>query len=87
MSEIENNLNEPFQAKNNGQNQININPSIQNNSSEPYTDSQDIYQAPTAINIINDEEQHSLKNNQNINIQRTQNINQDIYNNNFQNKL
>ena len=42
MSEIENNLNEPFQAKNNGQNQININPSIQNNSSEPYTDSQDI---------------------------------------------
>ena len=85
MSEIENNLNEPFQAPNNGQNQININPPIQNNSSEPYTDSQDIYLAPPAINSINDEDRESLKNEQNIDIQPTPNIIED--NNNFQNNI
>ena len=82
MSEIQNNLNEPFQAQNNGQNQITINGPIQNNFSEPYTVSQAIYQeqpAP-AINSINEENKQSLNkiveqqnnseiiNNQNTNI-------------------
>ena len=82
MSEIQNNLNEPFQAQNNGQNQITINGPIQNNFSEPYTVSQAIYQeqpAP-AFNCINEENKPSLNkiveqqnnseiiNNQNTNI-------------------
>ena len=62
MSEIDNNLNVPFQTQNNNQNQEDHNQSIQNNSLLPVNESHNIYQDSQPIHINEENQQLPIDN-------------------------